>query len=710
MKKAVSLALAAIMTASTGIVAYADTADSAVKNKLTTVKSRIEIPEEFSEFDYSVYTISAADVYSFNWTTGQDSDFYGKISCSICGSVITSYNVYRSDYVRRSSSAKLADMSKSELYGAAVKAVKQLNPTVADSISIDEDSISMSVYSNTATFRLTRTNNKIPVANDTGSITIDKNTGELISFNISWHPNASFQSTDRAISTDKAWDGYEKMAAIKPRYEIYYNSDSKGYESRLVYVQTDYGDINALTGKKSNFQEDAYFDEYASADEAYDNAAVSSGTGGMSFTKNELKELGIELPYGTENAVVDLIKGNKYLTYSDGMTLEHSSLSKGKYYGNTDRYMFTVYFINEGKEDYWEDEPMPLTGSEENYTQAAVSSYEFMGITVDAQTGEVLDYCYYTDAPYADSYDMTKADNLAKEIAENLAPSHIDEYTGYSSNIYQYNSYGDTRFTGSHHNFNREVNGITVSGNNISISLDSQMRLTNYSVYCSDVEFADTKNMLTAEQAFEKFRENNELTLCYKVKTGDKVTASVMVYSCDNTVYCDAFTGEPVYSGYSASENDLSGIKDKKLLQMATVLDDNGVIISSDKFKENDAVKLLDYAGFISLICTSYEQITDDVITLPSGIKTEAGEDSYDGVTVTRGDAMVLYTIAICGNRAAELKGIYRSPFTDVKDTDKYVGYYSIAYALGAVDVKTLDPSASYTYADMIELMYNSMK
>ena len=336
-----------------------------------------------------------------------------------------------------------------------------------------------------------------------------------------------------------------------------------------------------------------------------------------------------------------------------------------------------------------------------------------MRITVDAQTGEVLNYSYDTNVPAADSYDMSKADALAKDIAKTLAPTHIDEYPDYSSSISSVNFDGRTNYYGSGHSFNREVNGITVSGNRININLDPQMMLTDYRISYSDVTFANPKNMLTAKQAFEKFKAKNELTLCYKARMGEKKTATVLVYSAENSMYCDAFTGEPVYDwrygSNGSKQNDLSGIKDKKLLNMAEALDDNGVVISAEKFGESDAVKLEDFAGFTNLIYRYTTSFSEESITLPSGIKIEDGGD-YTGKTVTRGDAMVLYTAAVCGNKAAELKGIYRSPFTDVKDTDKYVGYYSIAYALGAADGKTLDASAAYTYADMIKLMYNSMK
>ena len=711
MKKAISLALAAVMSVSAGVVAYADENDGAVKSKLAAVKGRIEIPEEFSEFTYSVNTRAAADIYSFNW---KNKAGYG-VTVNICGSVITSYNISRNGFSRWSDKAALADMTGDELYGAAVKAIKKLNPTVADSISVDRGSVRMSVYSNVAWFDLVRTANGLPVANDTGTVMVDKNTGELISFNINWHPNAPFEKPDKAVSLDSAWESYEDMIAIKPSYEVYYDSEKSRWRSRLVYVQTDYGDINAFTGNKSNFREDAFFGDDVTNEAASD--AENPATGGIDsavFTEKELKELGVELPYGTEKAVVELIKGNKYLTYSDRMKMEYSYLSKDKRYDNTDRYMFTASFSSTVPEDYWEDPIMPLEEGSDTYTPAYVSRYESMSITVDAQTGEVLDYGYYTDTQDADSYDMTEADKLAKEIANDLASSHISEYTDYSSSISEYTDYnGKTHYNGSYHSFNREVNDITVNGNYINISFDPQMKLTRYSISYSNVKFADPKGSLTSAQAFEKFKADNELTLCYKVRMGEKKTASVLVYSCDTSIYCDAFTGEPIYSWNSGeTKNDLSGIKDKRLLKIATVLDDNGLAISAEKFSENDAVKLRDFIGYAANIGDIYEA-RQNTIYMPGGFTLPAGW--YEGEQVmdrdiTRGDAMVIYTTVMCGNEVAKLKGIFRSPFEDVADDDKYVGYYAIAGALGAADGKTLDPAAAYTYADMIELMYDSMK
>ena len=118
----------------------------------------------------------------------------------------------------------------------------------------------------------------------------------------------------------------------------------------------------------------------------------------------------------------------------------------------------------------------------------------------------------------------------------------------------------------------------------------------------------------------------------------------------------------------SDAANDLSGIKDKKILKMAKALDDHGYLISTEKFSENDTA---DSAVFEQLM----------------GVNTD--EESKK---LTRGDALVIFTKSVAGDAIPELKGIYKSPFSDVKDT--------------AVSGNKLNAKADFTYGDMIKMVY----
>lgn len=709
MKKGISLIMAGVMAASTSIVAYADETDEALRSALSAVKQRVSVAEEISEFDYSVSTGGLTPQYVFTWHTPDDAKEYKSVYVTYSNGVITNYS-YSSNRSSWSSSASLAKLTSAQLYGKARSAVKRLNPNLTSYLMVDRDSLSMSPYSNNATFSVYRTKNGVPVQNDRGSITLDKNTGELISFRINWHQKASFKSKNGALSVDEAWEKYGDMISLKPQYEISYDWEKKEYVTRLVYVQGDSGEINAFTGNKSDFVADGYFDTDGIWDEdnACEEEPANPETGGGKFTENELKELDKNLPFGTQQAAEKILKTNKYLTFDDDMKLDYDTLSK-MVMGGTETYIYYANFSNNTK-DEWDieapiEEPVVWAVDDEFfavYDPMVEYVHKSVSLSINAETGEILSYNYYDSSDTAaESYDMKKADKTAQDVLNALSPKHSKAFTAHISNESSWQQYISktqykTFYEGSYHTFTREAYGIPVTGNNVNITFDGNMRLTNYSINYNEVEFADPSDMLRAEDILNKFRAENELNLYYKAGSSKTKTLTVLVYGTNRTVYADAFTGEPLYGYYSARENDLSGISDPTVLNKAKALNDNGIIISTEKFTENDAVKYNDLSSLISYIgrypySDNYDELTDR------------------SVTVSRGEAMKIIASAAFGSRVAELKGIYKSPFSDIKDSDSNVGYYAIAYALGAAKGGKLIPDAAYTYGEMINFIYDSM-
>lgn len=153
-------------------------------------------------------------------------------------------------YSSKNADSHFAKLTGDALYKKAQAAVKKLNPTVADVISIDRDSLNITMYGSKAQFSFVRTKNGVPVSNDRGSIVLDKDNGDIIGFHMSWHVNASFRDSKSAISLDKAKQKYAEMIQLTPQYEFDYDWQTKKVTARLVYRQGQYGEINAFTGKK----------------------------------------------------------------------------------------------------------------------------------------------------------------------------------------------------------------------------------------------------------------------------------------------------------------------------------------------------------------------------------------------------------------------------------------------------------------------------
>lgn len=692
MKKALSLSLAAAMALTSSVCVYAEGKDdAALRSALSKVKGRIEIPAELSEFSYQISTANMKDQYYFSWRTPDDAEKYGYMQAVICGTVVTSFDRYTG---KPQDEMGLAKLSEAKLYKKAKAALKKLNPTVWDNIEIDRSSLRISLNGNAASFALCRISNGIPVSNDSGRITIDKNTGELLSFDINWHMGASFKKPADIISVDKAQDCYAEMIDIQPQYEIYYDNDSKEYKSRLVYTQTEWGEINAFTGKRSNFKADGFYSDDSMADSEESAGATNDFEEKGEFTPEELQELDKELPYATEKAITDLMNENVYLTYKDSMSLQHSYLRKNE---RTGRYIYNASFVNQSNamdEDWYYDE---VVWEEDSWL------WEEVSISVDAETGEILFYNYYTnDSEVRSSYDEKAAEERAKTIADKFAGEKFGEYVLSDSYVNSYkDQYGNAEYYGSTYIWGRQANGIDVIGENIMIEFNADGMLTYYDINYTETEFASPDKMLSEDELMDKFWDDTEIELYYLARVTDSKTKTVLVYGTDEWVYRDAFTGEPVYDYYySEEEADLSGLS-KSLRKKAGVLVAHGIYIGEGRIDADEAVSEAVFASVLNYI-------TDVRMYGYVGELVMMGGRIYFGgdATLTNGDAMIMFAAAECGNKVPELSGIFKSPYKDIKDSDKNVGYYAIAHALTGFGGDTLDKDDDFTYGDMIELVY----
>lgn len=680
---AMSMAAVAALT-STSICAFADGQDSkALASAITIAKTRLDIPEELSEFSYYTSDGYGSTSYTLTWSTPDSADVYSSVTVEVCGSLILSY-YNSSQYSGNDDGNHLAKLTGDQLYKKAQEVLKKIDPTIADVISIDRDSLDISVYGSDARISMVRMKNGVPVQNDRGAMVLNKDTGELLGFNIRWHSKAAFRDSKDAISLDKAKQKYAEMIKLTPQYEFDYDWQTGKITANLVYRQTDYGEINAFTGKKSNFSADGYFDD-SMMDNEESAADTGKGDGGYQFTPQEQAELDKDLPYAGSDAVIKLMQADKYMTYYTDMELVSSDLYKVSFTGK-DKYYYTANFSNyvPDEYDYDYEDIVDDNVSVSSSTLEPDKDWQEVNITVDAESGQVMSYYYYDSSNGSYSYDAAKADKLAEEIAKTYAGDKFSEYQDYFSGVDSWlDQDNKTVYGGSWHNWNRYANDILVSGDSISISFNSNMKLTQYSYSYTDVQLPDSSRMMSEDMIMEKFWENHDLNLYYLARFTDKKTKTVLVYGTDEEVYVDAVTGEPVYSWrYNDAANDLSGIKDKKILKMAQALADHGFLISSEKFSENDTAD-----------SSVFEQLV--------GVNT--GDDNKK---LTKGEALVIFTKSVAGDTVPELKGIYKSPFSDVKDTDENVGYYAIAYGMGVVSGNKLNADSDFTYGDMIKMVY----
>ena len=179
-KKITSAVLAAAMLVpSTCIVSYAEQ-DQAMKQALTYVKERITVPKELSHFNYSSRVVAGKTQYTFTWDTVANNDKWQSISVSIRGKVITSYSHNSwDDY--SSDEYTFAKLDPDEIVKKAKEAVQTLNPTVCDYIEVD-DTPRIYLWGDDARVTIRRVKDGVSVKGATGSVTIDKDTGEVLNY------------------------------------------------------------------------------------------------------------------------------------------------------------------------------------------------------------------------------------------------------------------------------------------------------------------------------------------------------------------------------------------------------------------------------------------------------------------------------------------------------------------------------------------------
>lgn len=697
-----------LMLSGTSVVAYADTAaEEAMKKELTYVKQRVTIPEDLSEFNYSKNTNYGKDTYSFTWNTNPEEYTTGhkEINIRICGKIIKSYSSvdydWSSDYKEEYSFAKL---TQDELYDKAYKWIKILNPTIYKSIAIDKESLRINISGNRARFTINRVVEGVPVKGQEGSIVIDKDTGELLSYGLDWVMGAGFPDPDKTISKDEAIAAYEKEMPIEKVYFANYNWETKEYEPKLIYRQTRTEQIDALTGKLTSFEGSYfnYYDDYGYGDDVMveedgDMDANPGAGGGVSFTDKEIEKMEKEGSLITaEEMLSDFIAMDIFCLGEEPM-VERSACYFDDYYDFYVRDMTfasadTVYYI--GKDE--EGNPV------QQERETTIRTYA----TINAENGDILSFS--TTSGYSGKSPVIAKDtvtDLLKEYVDILAGDKADDFRLPEATIsWSARNKDGTPAEGAHITYassssQRYAYGIPSMSESIDIKVNSDGRITDYNIIHHDVEYPKPDSILTEEEVYDSYFDQIDYSLQYRLAIKKDITYTAVVYNPSESLYVDAFSGKLTYSDgtervkYEKKEyTDLEGSKYEKI---ARTLEAHGIVLRDENGRLNadEYITRADFTNLMSHIGCWYN-------TKNSGDKI-----------LTRQYAAKILTNRIISEECAELPGIFKSPFSDVKSSSKYVGYIAIARAMGYMDGKDgkFNPGGKVTRGEALQMIYDRL-
>lgn len=712
-KPASAMLAAAMLVSSTAIVSYA-AEDEEMKAALTVAKERIEIPEALTEFNYWVNTSYGNKSYMFSWSAPDGS---GAINAEVCGKVITNFTSNREDFsfdVVEDETAKpytFAKLTKEELIQKAEAAVKKLNPTVAKRIAVDPDGVRISLYNNDAYITVYRVENGVKVAGQTGSVCLNKNTGEVTRFYLSWIPGAGFKDSKEAIKKSTAREGFQAEFPVEMRYVAEYDWKTSEYTPHLIFRRTEFGQIDAFTGKKATFEESyGYYSNAVTMDEADDDVDMEDANpatgGGVSFTDQEIAKMEQagqlikpeqKLAEMIESGIWSIPKNaevNSSHTYFDSRA--NAYMLRASLHANPQAY-----------ESIDNIDSLPDVEEDDDGSGIAVQTVYYGSVTFNAETGEILSF--YGSDPYGKKTlkSKKKAQQLIEQYFKEIAGDKAEDFPidGTKADI----GYTNTTYNGMLTNAsvidtisastNRYANGIACDPESASISLDASGRVSGYHMTYLGLDYPKPENVLETDAVYKKYFAQVKYELLYRVAYNNqkKRVETALVYNADAELYLDAFSGALV--------NGNGGAKTVQKPDHYTDLGDNDELrAAAEKLALYD-ITLMDEKGRLNADKTVTR---GDFAELAHSIGVYYYEPSESSQkTLTRKAAAKILTKQY--SDIAELPGLFSSAFSDVPAEDKYVGYIAIAAAKGYMkgEKGKFRPSAKMTRGEALMLVYD---
>lgn len=723
---AVMLAGAAVpMTAAMPVYAIggsstSDESEVEMKAALTVAKQRVTIPEELTEFTYSTGKSYGTKVFEFKWST-PDSVSWDKnrtIQVSVVGDIITSYSDSDSYSKGYSSEPTLAKLTEEEILAKAEGYIKQLDPKIAGEIKTEVGSLNL--FGNTARVSFKRYANGIEVEDNGGSVTINKNTGELYSFNTQWWDNADFKSPEGAKSEKEIEEAYKKLCKLTPYYKISTNWETKKKTVRIVYEPDFTSEIDAFTGEASTIWQDmneaggTRFYGYNTYDEetldeaeaAVENPATGvNADGGVVFTEAELKKIQQDENLLTAEQVFEQLKKDKFAALTDDYEIKsYEVYSAEQDYGVMPLAADSAVNKQEKKEKFYIN--VTFTAKDKNY-----KGYKTAYVTVNAETGEMISMQKYNIKSTLPRLNVENAKSAAEAAANQYAKDIMKECHPNVNNDSEVEVWNGGFETSRNFIFDRYVNGIQVSGDRVDVTVDSNGVVTGFNYnYTDDVKFPSS-DILTPDEALDKLYTQRDFDYYYTgwiTKEGKVQT--YLLYDMDS-FYLNAKTGrlcnwsgEPLNNytnGRDVKYTDIKGIPQE---QAILAMQRYGITVTNESaFKPNEIITKEEFDYLMSEALKGY---AEDVWY--EGMD-EAAYKAERAKPATRADAAVLFTKMYDRDGISELKGIYKTPFSDVKSSDENIGAIAIAYAKGFIpkgDGK-FNGGKQVTRAEAVQMVYD---
>lgn len=682
MKKLTALITAAVLTVWAVIPVAA--ADDGMATALAEVKSRIEIPTDYTVFRSGVNGYGGK-IYNFSWSDADgeerlsaDTDYTGRLKSYSLIKDIPSEDYPSLPDVTKENAQRIAD-------DFLKKSMSELVANDRDKLVQNASSVSLSGGKAWYGFSYNRIRNGAEVLDNNAYINIIAydDTAYVSNVSVNWNYDAEFADETAELSNpEKAW--FEKFPT-EMRYERIYGGAGETDTVKLVYgFANGTGYISAANG------------EVLEADKYDDNGEYIAASGGSNL-KNELAE---DADAGfTDEETAELEKMETLISAEEAERILRSVPSIGitekMTASNVRIYRTRPWYAADDNSTESENFVICISLRDEN-------TGESVTMTADAETGEIKNIFRYGGEESRTNDGENAVDEFIKAVApEKTAECETAKITEDDNGIRV--------------NMRRLVNGVPYNDNGISCYYSKKYsRISEYTLQWDNyTDFPAPKGAMSVADAETKITELVGLEKVY-IPVEGKYRRCYTLSESEQYAEIDAITGERVNKAYNGeseriSYSDISGHWAEKAIKC---LAEFGIGDREPTFRPNDKMtqkELLTYLAS-ALLGRSYWDSGEDYFydTMERRGYLKDGEKN-PSATVIREDAFV-YMIRMMGyERVAKLDGVYACKYGDFAELSKdKTGYAAILTGFGAVsgDGNNLRPKSEITRAECAMMVY----
>ncbi len=693
---------------------------AALETAIKSVKAKITIPAEFTEFDYyfNDATAYSAASWTMTWST-KDGNSNITVSCD-ADYHITSF--YQNDNGKTQTG--ISSYLKKELRKTADDFIAKVAPEIAnqiDMVGVEFDS----VYNGNYVYNYQRKEKGIIFPDNNVQVNVNSITGKVNAYYANWLYNAKVPSSEAKITKEEATKLIKNNMKIKLVYRSNYYRiyDEKGNTQKkafLVYEPTQsYISVDAKTGKVY-LTKSEWINTNNKMDFAKESAATESdaGNGNLQLTDEEMEKVKELKGIISKDKAIKTITENSSLYIDKNMTAVSSNLSK---------------IDNNGKSSYvWN---ISLSDPREvNYEKDKSYYRGYAYATVDAVTGKILSFyasvkSYYDEVnkkwqsvkiPFDQKAAKKTLETFMKKQANDRFTNAVlvetnDDYVVYYKN--ETPVYGGYRYQ-----YNRVHQSIEYPYNNIYGSVDGVTgKIYSFgSNWDENIEFESPKGAMTADKAMDAYLSKEGYELKYEInqitkyddskKTKDlvsydnltKVEYDVrLVYNPDiNPSYISPFTGEQL-DGSGKVYKEVKpytylDIKDETTYRNILLLADMNIGFEGENFLPQQEITVGEIDELLNKI--GYAYYYKENTTTQTNISL-----------ITREEVARTFIVKLGLEKQADLKGIYKTGYADEGSIDeKYLGAVALAKGYGlmkADNENKFNPKSKVTRFDAVNLI-----